>query len=149
RVVGDSRIGSAFFRETGEIVLYAPSFKLIDQFGNNSQRSNDVRFSAYIQYDPARQTASNGVKSAYLVNKYRGGNSSYPGLTPIKLFRTGEMYLIRAEAQLEANPGAAGLNAAAQDLHALRNARIFDYAAGNISDRNEMIEAIYTERFKE
>lgn len=145
RVVGDSRIGAAFFRETGEIVLYAPSFKLINQFGTTSQRDDDIRFDSYIRYDPARQNASGGVKSAYLVDKYVGGNPSYPGLTPIKLFRTGEMYLIRAEAQAENNNN----TAAASDLNALRGARIYDYVNPSFADKQSLIEAIYTERFKE
>lgn len=149
RVVGDSRIGAAFFREAGEIVLYAPSFKLIDQFGTIAQRADDIRFDRYIKYDPARQAASNGVKSAYMVQKYVGGNTSYPGLTPIKLFRTGEMYLIRAEAALENDPSAAGLTAAAADLNALRNARIHNYAGISFGDKQALIDAIYQERFKE
>lgn len=145
RVVGDSRIGAAFFREAGEIVLYAPSFKLIDQFGTVAQRQDDIRFARYIRYDQARQNASNGVKSAYLVQKYVGGNSSYPGLTPIKLFRTGEMYLIRAEAEAERNNN----SAAAADLNALRNARIHNYANASFADKQSVINAIYNERFKE
>lgn len=149
RVVGDSRIGAAFFREAGEIVLYAPSFKLIDQFGTVAQRQDDIRFARYIRYDQARQNASNGVKSAYLVHKYVGGNSSYPGLTPIKLFRTGEMYLIRAEASVEKDGGSAGLAAAAADLNTLRNARIHNYASTSFADKQSVINAIYNERFKE
>lgn len=149
RVPGDSRIGASFFRETGQIVLYAPSFKLINTFGNTAQRDEDVRFGSYIQYDQARQDASNGVKSAYLVNKYRGSNSSYPGLTTVKLFRTGEMYLIRAEASLENNNSAAGITAAANDLNTLRSARIHNYSNIAFSDKQSLLNAIYTERFKE
>lgn len=149
RVVGDSRIGAAFFREAGEIVLYAPSFKLINEFGTTTQRNDDVRFARYIRYDPARQSASNGIKSAYLVNKYIGGNPSYPGLTPIKLFRTGEMYLIRAEARAESSTGSGGLAAAADDLHDLRDARIYNYVRTPFADKASLINAIFSERFKE
>ncbi len=149
RVPGDSRIGASYFRETGEIVLYAPSFKLIDHFGTTAQRQDDVRFGSYIEYNQARQDASGGVKSAYMVKKYRGNNSSYPGLTTVKLFRTGEMYLIRAEAQLENNPGAGGIAAAAQDLNQLRSERIHNYGNVNFSDKQSLLNAIYDERFKE
>src|SRR5690606_36972450 len=121
------------------------SFKLIDQFGTVAQRQDDIRFARYIRYDQARQNASNGVKSAYLVQKYVGGNSSYPGLTPIKLFRTGEMYLIRAEAEAERNNN----SAAAADLNALRNARIHNYANASFADKQSVLNAIYNERFKE
>lgn len=145
RVPGDSEIGSAFFRQTGEIVLYAPSFKLINTFN----RQNDVRFSSYITYDQARQDNSAGKKSAYLVNKYTGSDPRYPGLTAIKLFRTGEMYLIRAEAQLEKDQTAAGISSAARDLNDLRAARISGYTDQTFSDKQTLLNAIFTERFKE
>lgn len=145
RVPGDSEIGSAFFRQTGEIVLYAPAFKLINTFN----RQDDVRFSSYITYDQARQDNSAGRKSAYLVKKYVGSDARYPGLTAIKLFRTGEMYLIRAEAQLEHDNSAAGITAAAKDLNDLRSARIHGYGSQTFSDKQTLLNAIYTERFKE
>jgi hypothetical protein len=145
RVTGDSRIGSAFFRQTGEIVLYAPAFKLINLFNKN----DDIRYKEYITYDQARQDNSGGKKSAYLVKKYNGANPSYPGLTDIKLFRTGEMYLIKAEAQLEIDNSAAGITNAAKDLNALRAARIYLYTDQNFTDRQMLLNGIYNERYKE
>ena len=145
RVVGDSYIGASYFREIGEIVLYAPSFKLIEMFGNMAQRADDVRFGSYIKYNTARPTG----KSQYLVNKYVGGDLRYPGLASVKLFRTGEMYLIRAEAELENNNSAAGIAAAAKDLNDLRRARIYNYIDQSFSDKQNLVNAIYTERFKE
>ncbi|GAA4778138.1 RagB/SusD family nutrient uptake outer membrane protein [Olivibacter ginsenosidimutans] len=147
RVAGDSRIGAAFFRETGEIVLYAPAFKLIDGFGTTTQRDDDVRFASYIKYDPAR--GASGAKSAYLVNKYAHGIvPNAPGLTSVKLFRTGEMYLIRAEASLEKD-NSAGITAATQDLNALRTARIYNYVNVAFPDKQTLINAILNERYKE
>ena len=131
----DSRVGDFFFRQTGGIVLYAPALKLINTF----DRVNDIRFPAYIRFDATRT----GTRSQYLVNKYIGGTSTAPGLTDIKLFRTGEMYLIRAEAQAESNGDAAG------DLNALRNARINAYINAAFADKATLIDAIYTERYKE
>lgn len=148
RVIGDSRMGASYFRETGGIVLYAPSFKLIDMFGTMAQRADDVRFDSYIEYDPTRPGPT-GVKSAYLVNKYRGGDPLQPGLTAVKLFRTGEMYLIRAEAALENETGATGISAAASDLNELRRARIFNYINQTFTDKQTLLNAIYNERFKE
>ncbi|WP_211316492.1 RagB/SusD family nutrient uptake outer membrane protein [Niabella yanshanensis] len=145
RVIGDSRLGAAFFRETGEIVLYAPSFKLIDQFGTVAQRADDVRFDSYIQYAPARPAG----KSQYLVNKYVGGDAAYRGLTAVKLFRAGEMYLIKAEAELENTNGTAAIAAAAKDLNDLRRARIYNYIDQNFTDKQSLLNAIYNERFKE
>lgn len=131
----DGRIGDFYFRQTGGIVLYAPSFKLINTF----DQTNDLRFPAYIKFDPTRT----GTKSQYLVNKYIGGTAAAPGLTDIKLFRTAEMYLIRAEARAESTGDAAA------DINALRAARITGYTPATFADKAALIDAIYTERFKE
>ncbi|WP_345950720.1 RagB/SusD family nutrient uptake outer membrane protein [Mucilaginibacter sp. PAMB04274] len=131
----DSRVGDFFFRQTGGIVLYAPALKLINTF----DQVNDLRYPAYIKFDATRT----GTKSQYLVNKYIGGTSTAPGLTDIKLFRTGEMYLIRAEARAESTGDAAA------DLNALRAARINGYTNSTFADKQALIDAIYTERYKE
>lgn len=144
RVIGDSRLGAAFYREAGGIVLYAPSSKMINLFN----KTDDIRYTAYIKDDPSRVGPPPSVKSQYLVQKYVGGNSSYPGLTSVKLFRTGEMYLVRAEAEAEAN-GATGLVSAANDLNTLRRARINNYLDQPFSSKQVLIENIYNERFKE
>lgn len=128
-------IGGFFYRQTGEIVLYAPAFKLINSF----DRINDIRFPAYIKFDPLRT----GTKSQYLVNKYIGGLTKFPGLTNIKLFRTAEMYLIRAEARAESTGDAAA------DLNTLRTMRINGYTNATFADKDALIEAVYLERFKE
>lgn len=134
RAEGDSRTGDIYYRSDGDFVLYAPSFKLINTF----DQQNDVRFTSYIQYDPDRT----GNKSKYLVNKYAGTEDA-PGMADIKLFRTGEMYLIRAEARAESTGDAAG------DLNELRAARITDYTNVTFTDKASLITAIYSERFKE
>ncbi|QPH41140.1 RagB/SusD family nutrient uptake outer membrane protein [Pedobacter endophyticus] len=131
----DSRLGDFYFRQTGGIVLYAPAFKLINTF----DKVNDIRYPAYIKFDATRT----GTKSQYLVNKYIGGTSTAPGLTDIKLFRTGEMYLIKAEAEAESTGDAAG------DLNALRAARINAYTNVSFADKASLIAAIMEERYKE
>lgn len=135
RVGTDSRIGDFYFRQNGGFVLYAPSFKLIAAF----DAATDIRYPAYIKFDATRT----GTKSQYLVNKYIGGNSTAPGLTDVKLFRTGEMYLIRAEARAESTGDAAG------DLNALRSARITGYTAATFANKAALVDAIFAERFKE
>ncbi|HAL54719.1 MULTISPECIES: RagB/SusD family nutrient uptake outer membrane protein [Sphingobacterium] len=145
RIIGDSRIGAAFYRETGDIVLYAPSFKLIDQFGTSIQRAEDVRFVNYIRFDASRPTG----KSQYAVQKYEGNKSGNRGLADIKLLRTGEMYLIRAEASLEVSNDAVALSAASKDLNDLRAARISNYISQVYTDKATLLQAIYNERFKE
>lgn len=131
----DPRLGDFYFRQTGGIVLYAPAFKLINTF----DKINDLRYAAYIKFDATRT----GTKSQYLVNKYIGGTSTAPGLTDIKLFRTGEMYLIKAEAEAESTGDAAG------DLNALRSARINGYTDATFADKPSLIAAILEERYKE
>lgn len=134
-----SLIGSFFYRQSGGIVLYAPSFKLINLF----DKVNDVRYNSYIKFDNTRGVGS----SQYLVKKYIGGTTSQPGLADIKLFRTGEMYLIRAEAKAESTTP--DLTGAAADLNALRTERITGYVAQAFASKADLIDAIYTERFKE
>lgn len=133
-----SLIGSFFFRQTGGIALYVPSNKLISLFDN----VNDVRYAPYFKFDPNRGTN----KSVYLINKYIGGAVSQPGLADIKLFRTGEMYLIRAEAKAESSSLPAE---GAADLNALRANRLTGYVNAVFTSKGELIDAIYTERFKE
>lgn len=135
RVSGDSRTGDFYYRQSGGVVLYAPSFKLIATY----DQVNDVRFVPYIKFDNTRT----GTKSKYLVNKYIGGASATPGLADVKQFRTGEMYLIRAEARAESTGDAAG------DLNTLRAARITGYVNATFADKAALISAIYDERYKE
>jgi len=137
-VADGSLIGGFFFRQTGGIVLYAPAFKLINTF----DATNDVRFTSYIKFDATRGTG----KSQYLINKYIGGTAAQPGLADIKLFRTGEMYLIRAEAKAESS---AALADGTTDLNALRAIRINGYTNQVFTTKADLISAIYTERFKE
>lgn len=137
RVAGDTRIGGAYFREAGGIVLYAPSQKLMATY----DRENDIRFSAYIAHEPGRGEG----KSEYLLKKYRGGDAEAPGLADIKLFRTGELYLIKAEALAEDNQ----LAAANEALNTLRSRRIAGYEDQSYGNKDALIDAVYEERYKE
>lgn len=134
RVADDARTGAVYYQQTGGMVLYAPAFKLINTF----DKVNDIRYASYIKFDPTRT----GTKSQYLVNKYAGTTAS-PGMADIKLFRTAEMYLIRAEARAESTGDAAG------DLNVLRASRITGYTNEVFANKEALIAAIYTERFKE
>lgn len=131
----DDLIGSIYFNR--RVALYVPSFELINLF----DKANDVRYPAYIQFDDTRGSGN----SEYLVNKYAGNSSGTRGLADIKLFRTGEMYLIRAEALAEKNRVADG----GTDLNDLRAARINGYTSETFTDKDALITAVYTERFKE
>lgn len=143
RVTGDEEIGN-FYTQAGFLdnpagrrLYYAASYKLTNLF----DKVNDIRFSSYIRIDAGRLAAGN-VPNA--VVKYIAANTA-SNLVDIKLLRTGEMYLIRAEAYAEKDqPGLA-----ANDLNSLRAARIAGYTPQTFADKAAIIAAVYSERFKE
>jgi len=96
----------------------------------------DVRYGAYV-LDLGR--------GSFTLNKYRGGDPANLNLADIKVFRTGEIFLIRAEAYAEKN----NLAAAAADLNSLRHARITAYVDEVFATKEALINAIMLERFKE
>ncbi len=138
RVIGDSRLGSVYYRELEKAALYAPSFKMVNLY----DKLADVRYASYIKDNPS----SISPKTPYVVAKYIGGNTTAPGLADIKLLRTGEMYLIRAEANAEIT---GKLGDATADLNALRAERITGYVNESFAGKEALITAIYNERFKE
>ena len=128
-------------------VIWAPSNKLWTSY----DAANDIRFSAYLKDEPALTTAG---RQSRIVNKYAGGPYGYTGspnaenVADVKVFRTGEMYLIRAEARAESGAftGASGADA---DINALRAARITGYVPVVFTSKADAIANIQTERFKE
>lgn len=131
----DGLLGN-FYYNANNLVLFAPAKKLIDQFNV----TNDIRFASYIKIDNNRGTN----RTPNIVIKYVGG-SAIKNLADVKLFRTGEMYLIRSEANAELSK----LTEANTDLNYLRAARINGYADTTYSSKGDMINALMTERFKE
>lgn len=132
RNVGDARIGDTYFDRTQNKIIYAPSKELRDGY----DQVNDVRYSAYV-------LDLGGGR--YTLNKYRGGDPANVNLADIKVFRAGEIYLIRAEAYAEKND----LTAGAADLNSLRRARITGYVDEVFATKDDLINAIMLERFKE
>lgn len=122
----------------GSRVYYAASYELTNLF----DQANDIRFSSYIVVDPGRVTAG---RTPNVVIKYTTNDPDNRNLVDIKLFRTGEMYLIRSEAYAEKN----NLPDASDDLNDLRAARISGYAPQSFASKTAIIEALQTERFKE
>lgn len=105
-------------------------------------RTNDVRFASYM-------AAGFGVRAPRPITriipiKYLGKSANRDGVTDFKVFRTGEMYLIRAEARALTNNAAGAL----QDLNTLRAARIQNFVAGTESGA-ALTQAIADERRKE
>lgn len=77
-------------------------------------RANDVRYSTYFS------TVNSNISRGLSLTKYKGKGTQTDGAANFIAFKTGEMYLIRAEARARGNQS----NLALQDLNDLRNARI-------------------------
>jgi hypothetical protein len=144
RVTGDEAIGDLYTQAgylddpAGSKINYAASFKLTNLF----DQANDIRFSSYINIDAGRQAAG---KVPNVVVKYMSSDAADRNLVDVKLYRTGEMYLIRSEAYAQKND----LVSAAADLNTLRAARINGYVNASFPDKQALLDALVTERFKE
>ena len=114
---------------------YRPNPTLV----NSYDQANDIRYPSYFQVIAGRL-----VLSKYLAKEAQLGKPD--GVVNFKAFRTGEMYLIRAEAN--ARKGAATEAAALADLNTLRDARIDGYTPVVLSGA-ALTSAIELERRKE
>jgi starch-binding outer membrane protein, SusD/RagB family len=144
RVTGDETIGD-IYTQTGYLdnpagtpINYAASYKLTNLF----DQVNDIRFASYITIDAGRLAAG---KTPNVVVKYMSSDPTNRNLVDIKLFRTGEMYLIRSEAYAQKG----NLSAGTDDLNILRATRIVGYSNVSFTDAPSLLNAILTERFKE
>src|SRR6187402_122487 len=124
-------------------VFWIPSSKLWDSY----DQANDIRFSSYMKTEPLL-TAAN--RQSRLIIKYAGTAYGTAGenVADAKVFRTAEMYLIRAEAKAELG-NFTGANSAESDINDLRTARINNYVPVTFSSKSEAFDAIILERFKE
>jgi starch-binding outer membrane protein, SusD/RagB family len=123
-------------------IVWLPSDKLY----NTYDQTNDIRFSSYFRTDATLATAGRPSK---LIRKYEGtGYGTTDNVTDAKVFRTGEMYLIRAEARAELG-SFTGANSAESDINDLRAARITGYTNVTFASKAAAIAAIIDERFKE
>lgn len=140
------RVGSLFRGTSASstnigTVTWRPS----DKIWNSYDQVNDVRFSSYFKTEPLLVAAG---RPARLIKKYEGGPYGTPteNVADVKVFRTAEMYLIRAEAKAELND----LAGATQDINTLRAARITGYVPiATFASKQDAIDAIMLERFKE
>lgn len=124
-------------------VTWMPTDKLWDMY----DQVNDVRFEAYLKDEPLLSSKGRPSK---IIQKYAGTDygTANENVNNAKVFRTGEMYLIRAEARAEQNR-VSGANSASSDLNELRAARITGYVAEVFASKDAVIDAIMDERFKE
>ncbi|WP_207495165.1 RagB/SusD family nutrient uptake outer membrane protein [Aridibaculum aurantiacum] len=139
------RVGSLFRGTSANstnigTITWSPS----DKIWNAYDQTNDIRFPTYFKVEPILVAAN---RPARLINKYAGGSYGSPNenVADIKVFRTGEMILIRAEARAEQND----LAGAAADVNALRNARITGHTNVTYATRDAAINDILLERFRE
>jgi len=95
-------------------------FALIDEI-------NDVRFGISVRRGFATTATPVRNSSRLVVTKFLGKGSATDGVVDWKAFRTGEMYLIRAEARANSTQEALGL----ADLNTLRSARINGFVLGS------------------
>ncbi|MBV8253521.1 MAG: RagB/SusD family nutrient uptake outer membrane protein [Chitinophaga sp.] len=119
------------------IVYFAPAQKLLHAY----DAENDIRFDAYFDHDPA--LVADG-QLPDVIAKYAGADGA-ENRNDIKVFRTGEMYLVRAEAYT--NLGR--LQEAAEQLNTLRSKRIEGYEAETFTDAQALKAAIQEERYLE
>lgn len=140
-----TRLGSLFRGTSASAtaigtVTWAPTNEIYDAF----DKTNDVRFPAYFKDEPLLAAAN---RPSRLVNKYAGTAYGTPNenVADAKVFRTGEMILIRAEARAELND----LAGAAADVNALRAARITGATPLVFASKEAAITAILDERFRE
>jgi hypothetical protein len=142
RIGGLYRGTSASAANIGTIT-WRPTQALLNAY----DQVNDLRYAAYFFEEPLLKASSSRNLSAILINKYAGTAYGTAGelLADAKVFRTGEMYLIRAEAKAEAGD----LTGAAADVNALRAARINNYTDASFATKAVLIDAVMLERFKE
>jgi starch-binding outer membrane protein, SusD/RagB family len=123
-------VGS-LFQDIGGALQFGPSQKLL----NSYDQVNDIRFPTFFRTTPRN-----------LVSKYGSTpNTGENFMYDIKVLRTSEMYLIRAEANAELN----NLLAANTDLATLRAARIANYVHVPIATQPGLINEVMLERFRE
>lgn len=134
--VSAANLGSAIgslFQDANGAVQFSPAEKLL----NSYDQTNDVRFSTFFRTAPRNLIAKYGVITALPTTE----NFQYD----IKMLRTSEMYLIRAEARAEQND----FVGAAADIFALRSQRITGALLPVYATKQAAIDDIYLERYRE
>jgi len=150
-----SEVAFASLFNTGEFLsrlagdVFSPPINRSQQEGNPTlfatiDEVNDVRFGISVRR--GFSTTANPVRNStrLVVTKFLGKGTATDGVVDWKAFRTGEMFLIRAEAR--ANSSQEGL--ALIDLNTLRAARINGFVAGTETG-TALTAAIALERRKE
>ena len=140
----NSDIGSNMFYSVGNRASYRPTTNLLTQY----DAVNDVRYSSYYR-NLLRGALRNTNPARTVLIKYDARQSTLlkpDGIVNFKALRTGEMYLIRAEAYARLG----GVNEALglADLNTLRAARINGYVPVVLTGA-PLLQAIADERRRE
>jgi starch-binding outer membrane protein, SusD/RagB family len=131
RTANQARLGDSYYDRSQGKIMYAVAYELLDLF-----TAADIRVGSTVLERGAGR---------YSVGKYIGGTAAEEGRADIKVFRTAEMYLIRAEAYAEKTQ----LGLGGDDLNALRAARITGYANQTFASKDALVNAVLEERYKE
>ena len=113
------------FQDANGAVQFSPAQKLMDSY----DKTNDIRFSTFFRTSPRNLIAKYGYIATGVTESF---------IYDIKMLRTSEMYLIRAEAQAEKG----NLAQAAADINALRAQRITGYTPITYASKDEAITDI-------
>jgi hypothetical protein len=105
---------------------------------------NDVRFRSSVTRGFTTLATPVRTNARLVVTKFLGKGTAIDGVVDWKAFRTGEMFLIRAEARENSTQGVLAL----ADLNTLRAARIAGFVAGTETG-SDLTAAIALERRKE
>lgn len=133
----------AFF-VTSNRSYFRPSYDIAVAAGNSGLlQNNDIRYSTYFSIV---STAGLGTGTQLGLTKYKGKGTASDGNANFPAIRSGEMYLIRAEAN--ARLGGANEVTALADLNALRAARITGYTPEVLTGA-ALLTAIANERRRE
>jgi hypothetical protein len=127
---GEEALAREIYQPSGDLVSWSPTTALLSLYD-----AGDIRDAAYWVNRNGRV-----VLNKYFAKTAATGNPD--GIADFKIFRTGEMYLIRAEANARKGLNGPGLG----DLNTLRTAR--NTTTGNESGA-ALIDAIQVERRKE
>jgi len=136
--------GNVYFPTTNRSE-YSPNATLVASY----DQANDIRFPSYFKVINKGNPPDPNRSSRRVLSKYIAKASQLQkpdGVVNFKAFRTGEMYLIRAEAY--ARKGGANEALSLADLNTLRAARINGYVPVVLTG-TALINAIQDERRKE
>ena len=120
------------FQDPNGAVQFSPAQKLMDSY----DKTNDIRFATFFRTSPRNLIAKYGYIATGVTESF---------IYDIKMLRTSEMYLIRAEAHAEKG----NLALAAADINALRAQRITGYTPVTYASKDEAIADILLERYRE